>query len=63
MESRKIICQSFPIKMLPEWNHADMNERMLEIKVLNLSLSLLSMLIVSLVKPESRKLICQVLSQ
>ncbi len=29
-----------------------MNERMLEIKVMHLSLSLLSMLIVSLVKPE-----------
>ncbi len=39
-----------------------MNERMFEIKVLNLSLSLLSMLIVSLVKPESRKIIRQVLS-
>ncbi len=37
-----------------------MNERMLEIKVLNLSLSLLSMLIISLVKPESRKIIRQV---
>ncbi len=40
-----------------------MNERMLEIKVLNLSISLLSMLIVSLVKPESRKIIRQFLSQ
>ncbi len=37
-----------------------MNECMLEIKVLNLSLSLFSMLFVSLVKPESRKIIRQV---
>ncbi len=44
-------------------SYAAMNERMLEIKVLNLSLSLLSMLIVSLVKPESRKIIRQVLFQ
>ncbi len=43
-------------------SYAAMNERMLEIKVLNLSLSLLSMLIVSLVKLESRKIIRQVLS-
>ncbi len=40
-----------------------MNEDMLEIKVLKLSLSLLSMLIISLVKLESRNIIRHVLSQ
>ncbi len=42
-------------------SYVAMNEHMLEIKVLNLSLSSLSMLNVSLVKLESRKITRQVL--
>ncbi len=50
-KSRRSHVWTFPIKTVHELNNTAMNERMLEIKALNLILSLLYMLIFSLVKP------------